>query len=76
MLITWHDYSADIDFKLKRHVRNIRLKGNKRLTALVWMVKFLSFKKRRFLFKALLESQLKYCPLVLMFQHETINEEE
>ena len=37
------------------------------------MAKFLSFKKRRTLFKALVDSQFKYCPIVWMFHIRRMN---
>ena len=36
--------------------------------------KCVRFKKRRILFKAFIESQFKYCPLVWMFQGRQIND--
>ena len=37
------------------------------------MAKLLSFKKRRTLFKAFVESQFKYCPIVWMFHSRFTN---
>ena len=48
-----------------------RLREN--LSALKRVAKFLPFKKKRILFKAFIESQFKYCPLVWMFHVKQIN---
>ena len=55
------------DLKCDEHVSNICSKTNSKLNALTRVAKFLSFKKRCILFKAFIESQFKYCPLVWMF---------
>ena len=41
--------------------------ANRKLSASTRVAKFLPFKKKRVLFKAFIESQFKYCPLVWMF---------
>ena len=46
------------------YVSNICLKANRKLSALIRVAKFVPFKTRRILFKAFIESQFKYCPLV------------
>ena len=64
-----------IDNKLKfdQHVSDICLKANRKLSALIRMSKFLSLQKRRIVFKAFIESQFQYCPLVWMFHSRTSN---
>ena len=49
-------------------------KANRKLSALTRVSKFLPFKKRCVLFKAFIESQFKYCPLVWMFHGRQIND--
>ena len=54
---------------------NICSKANRKLSALTRVAKFLPFKKRRILFKAFIESQFKYCPLVwIIFHGRQIND--
>ena len=43
------------------------MKANRKLSVLIRMGSYLSFDKRRTLFKAFIESQFKYSPLVWMF---------
>ena len=45
----------------------------KRFNALSRMTNLLSFSKRRILFKAFVESQFKYCPIVWMFHSRCTN---
>ena len=45
----------------------------KRFNALSRMTNLLSFSKRRILFKAFVESQFKYCPIVWMFHSRRTN---
>ena len=49
----------DNNIKSDKHVSNICLKANRKLSALTRVAKFVPFKKRAFI-----ESQFKYCPLV------------
>ena len=62
------------NLKFDKHVSNICSKANRKLSALIRVVKFLPFKKRRILFKAFIESQFKYCPLVWMFHGRQTND--
>ena len=64
-----------IDNKLnfEEHVNSLCNKPNKKLTALIRLVKFLSFEKKRNLLKAFIESQFKYCPLIWMFHSRNLN---
>ena len=54
----------DRDLKLNKHVLKRCSKANKKLSAFSRMTKLLSSNKRRALFKVLVESQFKYCPIV------------
>ena len=62
------------NLKFDKHVSNICSMANRKLSALTGVAKFLPFKKRRILFKAFIESQFKYCPLVWMFHGRQIND--
>ena len=48
-------------------------KVNRKLTILIRMFKFLTFKNRTVFIKAYFESQFKYCPLVCMFHRTQVN---
>jgi len=65
--------TIDNDLKFDKHVSNICLKANRKLSALARVSKFLSFQKRRTLFKSFIESQFKYCPIFWMFHGRQIN---
>ena len=54
----------DNNLKFDKRMSNICSKANRKLSALTRVSKFPPFKKRRILFKAFIESQFKYCPLV------------
>ena len=64
--------SLDNNLKFDKSVSNI--KGNRKLSALTRVAKFLPFKKKRIRFKPLFESQFKCCPLAWMFHGIQINE--
>ena len=55
-----------VDNKLKfdKHISNIWLKVNRKLSVLTGYLRFLSLVKRHTLFKVFIESQFKYYPLV------------
>ena len=65
--------TIDNELKFDRHVSDICLKANRKLSALIRMSKFLSLDKRQIVFKAFVESQFQYCPLVWMFHSRTLN---
>ena len=65
--------TIDNNLRFDKHVSNICLKANRKLSSLTRVAKFVPFKKRRILFKAFIESQFKYCPLVWMFHGRQIN---
>ena len=58
-----------IDNKLKfdGHIANICFMGNQKLSVLSRFVSLFTFDRKRILFKALFESQFRYCPLIWMF---------
>ena len=55
--------SIDNKLKFDKHVLNIMKKANSKLSALLRMTKFMTFQKKRTLYKAFVKSQFKYCPL-------------
>ena len=59
--------TIDRDLKFDKHVLKLCSKANQKLSALCRMANLLSFNKRRTLFKAFVESQFKYCPIVWLF---------
>ena len=56
--------TIDNNLRFDKHVSNICLKANRKLSALTRVAKLVPFKKTRILFKAFIETQLKYCSLV------------
>ena len=62
--------TIDNELKTDKHVTNISLKANKKLTVLTRMRRNLDFSKVRLLFKFFFESQFKYCPLNWMFYNK------
>ena len=65
--------TIDRDLKFDKHVLKLCSKANQKLSALSRMANLLSFNKRRTLFKAFVESQFKYCPIVWMFHCQCTN---
>ena len=59
--------NIDNELKFDKHVNEICLKANQKLSILNRMKSFLNLKKRRSIFKAFIESQFKYCPLIWFF---------
>ena len=64
--------TIDNNPRFDKHVSNICLKANRKLSALTRIAKFVIFEKKMYFFKAFIESKFKYCPLVWMF-HGKIN---
>ena len=58
-----------IENKLKfdKHIANISFTANQNLRVLSILASLLTFDKNRVLYKAVFESQFKYCPLNWMF---------
>ena len=76
----WKDHlvkllGVSIDNKLKfdKHVLNIIKKANSKLSALSRFTKFMTFQKKRTLYKAFVESQFKYCPQTWLFHDRKTN---
>ena len=65
--------TIDNDLKFEKHISNLCLKAGRKLSALSRMSRFLSFKKKKTLYKSFVESQFKYCPLIWMFHSRTSN---
>ena len=69
----WEDHSVRLlvtignELKFDKHVLNIIKKGNSKLSTLSRLTKFMTLQKKWTLYKAFVESQLKYCPLTSMF---------
>ena len=59
--------TTDRDLKFDKHVLKLYSKANQKLSAVSRMAKLLYINKRRTLFKAFVESQLEYCPIVWTF---------
>ena len=55
--------SIDNELKFDKHVLNIIKKANSKLSTLSRMTKFMTFQKKRTLYKAFVKSQFKCCPL-------------
>ena len=66
--------TIDNNLRFDKRVSNICLKANRKLSALTRVAKIIPFKKIRILFKAFIESQFKYCPLVRMFHGRQTND--
>ena len=67
------EITIDRDLKFYKHVLKLCSKANQKLSAVSRMLKSFSIKKRGTLFKALVQSQFKYCPIVWMFHGRRTN---
>ena len=54
----------DNNLRFEKHVSNICLTANRKLSTLTRVAKFVPLKKRHILFKAFIEPQFQYCTLV------------
>ena len=63
----------DRNLRFNYHITDICIKAGRKLTALGRMSRYISLKKRRILFKAFIESQFSYCPLIWMFHGRHLN---
>ena len=63
----------DNGLKFDEYVSNICLTANRKLSSLTILSRFLSLEKRRILFKAFIESEFKYCPLLWIFHEKQAN---
>jgi len=59
--------AIDNELKFDSHVKDICLIANRKLSALLRLNSYLSFEKKRILYKAFVESQFKYCSLSWRF---------
>ena len=59
--------TIDNKLRFEKHIENLCKKANFKLNALSRLCKFLSFEKKKIIYKAFVEAQFKYCPLVWMF---------
>ena len=64
--------TIDRNLKFGKHVLELCSEANQKLSSLSRMANLLSFNKRA-LFKAFMESQFKYCPIVWMFHSRDTN---
>ena len=65
--------SIDSELNFENHISNICNKVSKKLDALGRIAGYITFEKRRMLFKAFIESQFNYCPLIWMLHSRTVN---
>ena len=62
----------DKDLKFNQHLRSLCLKAGRKVTALRRICRYISLNQRKTLFKAFIQSQFAYCPLVWMFHGRDI----
>ena len=65
--------NIDRHLRFNLHVKKVCRKASQKLTALGRLSKLLPLHKRRDLFKAFIESQFAYCPLVWFFHDREVN---
>ena len=65
--------TIDKESKFDRHVSKNCSKASRTLTVFGRMSKFLTFEKRKSVFKAFVGSQFKHCPLIWMFHRRYMN---
>ena len=65
--------SIDSELNFENYISNIYSKVSKKLNALGRIAGYITFEKRRMLFKAFIESQFNYCPLIWMLHSRTMN---
>ena len=58
--------TIESELKFDKHIENLCSKANRKLTILGRMSKYLSYQKKKILFKSFFESQFKYCNVVWM----------
>ena len=63
----------DSELNFEIHISNICSKVSKKRNALGRITGYITLKKRRMLFKAFIESQFNYCPLIWMLHSQTMN---
>ena len=65
--------SIDSELNFENHISNICSQVSKKLNALVRIARYITLEKCRMLFKAFIESQFNYCPLISMLYSRTMN---
>ena len=65
--------SIDSELNFENHISNIYSKVSKKRNALRRIAGYITLEKRRILFKAFIESQFKYCPIIWMLHSRTMN---
>lgn len=65
--------TIDKDLKFNSHISNICKMAHRKITALGRISKLISLNKRKHLFKAFIEAQFAYCPLVWMFHDRSLH---
>ena len=64
--------SIDSDLNFENHISNICSKVSEKHNALGRIAEYITFEKRRMLFKAFIESIFNYCPLIWMLHSRGI----
>ena len=65
--------SIDSELNFENHISDICSKVSRKLSALGRIAGYITLEKRRMLFKAFIESQFNYCPLIWMLHSRTMN---
>ena len=63
----------DSELKFEEHTSYICKKATQKLNALARIATLMNFQKRRTIFKAFIDSQFNYCPLIWMFHSRRMN---
>ena len=64
--------TIDKDLNFNEHIRNVCQKAGRKVTALGRICRYLNLDKRKILFKAFIQSQFAFCPIVWMFHSRCI----
>ena len=64
--------TIDKDLNFNEHIRNVCHKAGRKVTALGRICRYLNLDKRKILFKAFIQSQFAFCPIVWMFHSRCI----
>ena len=67
--------SIDSELNFENHISNICSKVSRKLSAVGCIAGYITLEKRRILFKAFIETQFNYCPLIWMLYSPTTNHE-
>ena len=63
----------DSELSFEEHMSSLCDKVSRKVNALGRIANFILFEKRRTIFKAFIDSQFNYCPLIWMFHSRSIN---